>query len=247
MNDTLDINALSQETGISVRTIRYYLAQNLLPPPFGRGPAATYGPGHRDRLRLIRRLQDVHLPLAEIRKQLQALDDAGIAQALAAPAAVAEPPALNAYDYVRQVLAKAKSSPADLNLNQQPPGASLATDRAPCLSLAPSSAPGPVQDEAGTPLEVAAPNCHEAPGHTPEHERLPRDFHANASATATSAAPPGANAALGPRKPQRSNWERITLHPDIELHVRRPLARADQRRLDELLDQAQRIFGGGGG
>jgi DNA-binding transcriptional MerR regulator len=230
MNDSLDINALSQATGISVRTIRYYLAQNLLPPPFGRGPAATYGLGHRDRLKLIRRLQDVHLPLAEIRKQLQALDDAGIAQALDAPAAVAEPPALNAYDYVRQVLAKTKSSPGDLNLNQPPPGASLATDQAPCLSLAPSSAPGPIKDEAGTPLEVAAPTAG-----------------ATTSPAAPSVASPTATLALGPRKPQRSNWERITLHPDIELHVRRPLARADQRRLDELLDQAQRIFGGDGG
>jgi hypothetical protein len=42
----------------------------------------------------------------------------------------------------------------------------------------------------------------------------------------------------------RSTWERITLHPDIELHVRRPLARADQRRLDELLEHARRLFPG---
>jgi hypothetical protein len=46
-----------------------------------------------------------------------------------------------------------------------------------------------------------------------------------------------------PRLPARSTWERIALHPDLELHVRRPLAYADQRRLDELLEQAQRIFG----
>jgi DNA-binding transcriptional MerR regulator len=207
MNDNLDINALSQETGISVRTIRYYLAQNLLPPPFGRGPAATYGAGHRDRLRLIRRLQDAHLPLAEIRKQLQALDDGGVAQALTGPAAVSEPPAISAYDYVRQVLAKTKSPQSDLNLNQPPPPADLSPNQAPY--------PSPAQDEAGSP------------------------------ALATTAA--GVNAAPGTRKPQRSNWERITLHPDIELHVRRPLARADQRRLDELLDQAQRLFGGDNG
>lgn len=207
MNDSLDINALSQETGNSVRTIRYYLAQNLLPPPYGRGPAATYGAGHRDRLRLIRRLQDAHLPLAEIRKQLQAMDDAGVAQALAAHAAVAEPPAGSAYDYVRQVLAKTKSPQSDLNLNQPPPGVALSANQVPAICQA--------QDEASSP--------------------------------SLAATPAGVNAAPGPRKPQRSNWERITLHPDIELHVRRPLARADQRRLDELLDQAQRIFGGDSG
>ena len=53
------------------------------------------------------------------------------------------------------------------------------------------------------------------------------------------------DAADAPRTPfpARSTWERIVLHPDLELHVRRPLARADQRRLDELLEQARRLFG----
>jgi hypothetical protein len=45
---------------------------------------------------------------------------------------------------------------------------------------------------------------------------------------------------------KRSTWERITLHPDIELHVRRPLARADQRRLERLLADAQRLFSSDG-
>ena len=44
----------------------------------GRGSAAVYGPGHRDRLR---RLQEAHLPLAAIRTHLEALDDAGVAAA----------------------------------------------------------------------------------------------------------------------------------------------------------------------
>lgn len=197
MNDTLDINALSQESGISVRTIRYYLAQNLLLPPFGRGPAAVYGPGHRDRLRLIRRLQDAHLPLSEIRKQLQAMDDASVARALVTPATTVAPPAVSAYDYVRQVLAQAKT----------PPGVQDAT----------TAAPGDIP-----PAALANP--------------------APSGLGAAPAAPPAPNNTLGPRKPQRSNWERIALHPDIELHVRRPLARSDQRRLDELLDLAMRLF-----
>ncbi len=200
MPEITDINALSQATGISVRTIRYYLAENLLPPPAGRGPAAIYGPGHRDRLRLIRRLQDdAHLPLAEIRKQLQALDDAGVAQALAAPATAA-PPAASAFDYVRQVLAKAQS-PQEV---REPP-----------------------------------PPAHGAAAAVNRERALDQD-----AAVSRSSAP---HPAPGPRKPQRSHWERITLHPDIELHVRRPLARSDQRRLDELLDLAQRLFGDASG
>ena len=37
----------------------------------------------------------------------------------------------------------------------------------------------------------------------------------------------------------RSQWDRITLAPDIELHVRRPLAREDNRRLERLLEVAE--------
>jgi DNA-binding transcriptional MerR regulator len=177
MTDQLDINTLSRETGVPVRTIRYYLAEKLLPASAGRGPAASYGPGHRDRLRLIRRLQDAHQPLGEIQKRLQALDDAGVAAALAESGAVNEAPEpITAYDYVRQVLGK-----------------------------------------------------------SPRHSEPPIDV-ARPEPTATSAPPPTA------QQPHRSTWERIALHPDIELHVRRPLARADQRRLDALLEQAQRLF-----
>jgi len=43
-------------------------------------------------------------------------------------------------------------------------------------------------------------------------------------------------------EPVRSQWERIVLAPDIELHVRRPLSRPQNRRVDRLLDAARTIF-----
>ena len=42
--------------------------------------------------------------------------------------------------------------------------------------------------------------------------------------------------------PQRSQWERFTLAPDVELHVRRPVSREDNRKLDRLLEAARQIF-----
>ena len=39
-----------------------------------------------------------------------------------------------------------------------------------------------------------------------------------------------------------SQWERYTLTDGIELNVRRPLARSEQRMLTRLLDAARRIF-----
>jgi DNA-binding transcriptional MerR regulator len=40
----------------------------------------------------------------------------------------------------------------------------------------------------------------------------------------------------------RSQWERIALAPDVELHVRRPLTREGNRRVERLLDLARTIF-----
>ena len=43
-------------------------------------------------------------------------------------------------------------------------------------------------------------------------------------------------------QPGRSQWERFTLTDGIELHVRRPLTRMQQRRLDRLITAASDIF-----
>ena len=45
-----------------------------------------------------------------------------------------------------------------------------------------------------------------------------------------------------PNKLQRSQWERFTLAPDVELHVRRPVSREDNRKIDRLLEAARDIF-----
>jgi DNA-binding transcriptional MerR regulator len=57
--------------------------------------------------------------------------------------------------------------------------------------------------------------------------------------------PPRAQFAIPPASPEpvRSQWERFTLIERIELHVRRPLSRTQQRQLDRLLAAARDIFG----
>ena len=42
--------------------------------------------------------------------------------------------------------------------------------------------------------------------------------------------------------PVKSQWERISLAPDVELHVRRPLTRDANRRVEKLLDLARQIL-----
>ena len=47
-----------------------------------------------------------------------------------------------------------------------------------------------------------------------------------------------------PREPvvERSTWERIALTPDIEVHVRRPLSRLQNKLLERLLDHAKALL-----
>ncbi len=70
---TLTIEELAERAETSVRTIRFYIAEGLLPGPGARGKAANYGGDHLQRLRLIRRLAEQRVPLAEMRAMLARL------------------------------------------------------------------------------------------------------------------------------------------------------------------------------
>ena len=64
------IGELAEAAGISTRTIRYYVAEGLLPPPAGAGPNSRYTDTHLEQLALIGRLKEQYLPLKEIRRRL---------------------------------------------------------------------------------------------------------------------------------------------------------------------------------
>jgi DNA-binding transcriptional MerR regulator len=76
------INELAQRAGVTVRTIRYYTDQGLLPTPDTRGKYATYNRGHLLRLELIRQMKEAYLPLREIREIIQTLSDEEMRQRL---------------------------------------------------------------------------------------------------------------------------------------------------------------------
>ncbi|MGH2533927.1 MAG: MerR family transcriptional regulator [Thermomicrobiales bacterium] len=69
------IARLHEMTGVTPRTIRFYISLGLLPPAFGRGPGARYGEGHLARLQLIHLLKSQHLPLDGIKQRLHELSD----------------------------------------------------------------------------------------------------------------------------------------------------------------------------
>lgn len=73
---------LEAESGMSARTIRFYIAEGLLQPAYGRGPSAVYDADHLLRLRFITRLKNEHVPLGEIKARLSDLTPDALAAAL---------------------------------------------------------------------------------------------------------------------------------------------------------------------
>ncbi len=82
--ERLTLSELTAAADVSVRTVRYYIAEGLLPPPEGSGPGSAYTDGHLDRLRLIQRMKEAYLPLKEIRRRLSGLSDDEVRSLLAA-------------------------------------------------------------------------------------------------------------------------------------------------------------------
>jgi len=212
------ISDLARLADVTPRTVRYYVAQGLLPAPGHPGPGARYPESALARLRLIRELQRNHLPLAEIRTRLGALSDAEVATLVAAPQLT--PPA-SALEYVRDLLDG--SSPwAPAPVVSTPPTA---------LPASPAS-PVPPARAAGRASFVPLASLRQA---------------ADSAIGALSPAPGALRAeALGLAEPSgmptRSQWDRISLTPDIELHIRRPLSRLDSRRVERLVSIAHDVL-----
>jgi hypothetical protein len=63
-------------------------------------------------------------------------------------------------------------------------------------------------------------------------------------AASASPADPSAPAPVPaePAGPERSQWERLELSPNIELHVRRPLSRLEQKRVERLITIARQVL-----
>lgn len=208
-DERYSLTELADLAGVTPRTVRFYLAQGLLPAVGQTGPGSKYTRNHLTRLRLIRRLQAEHLPLAEIRRRLETLGDDEIRDLVGATEPA--PPADSALEYLRVVLGGARVARAGT-----PP------------SLRPATPPS-LQMVAERP--VVAPALMRANMSVSEAPVEPDD---------PAAAQALADATVRPS--DRSQWERIVLVPDIELHIRRPLPRAQNKQVDRLVTIARELL-----
>src|SRR3954471_14727150 len=74
--EPLGISQLSEATGVSIPTLKYYLREGLLHPGHSQGATrATYDDSHVDRVRLVRTLIEVgRLSIERVREVVQALE-----------------------------------------------------------------------------------------------------------------------------------------------------------------------------
>jgi DNA-binding transcriptional MerR regulator len=197
---TLTLADLARLADVTPRTVRYYVAQGLLPSPGQAGPGSRYPESALPRLQLIREMQRNHLPLAEIRSRLAGVTDVEIA-GLVAPAA--PPPADTAIDYIRGLLGMSR------------PPQPLARSLPPAGTAPAMASPG---------LGAAEPAPLPTPTPSPMHAAVTAPFE------------------YQPETVERSQWDRITLTPDIELQIRRPLGRLEQRRVERLITIARQVL-----
>ena len=224
---SLTLGELTEAAGVSVRTVRYYIAEGLLPPPRGAGPQSAYARGHLDRLRLIQRLKAAYLPLKEIRRRLAGLDDAEVRRLLAAEAgsggeeaarldgfAVMPPPEWNAEadpmadarDYLAVMERRVPYRTAPLDL--------------PFDALQQEAAPAPVHDGAF---------------------RAPRLSRA-AAARGPAEPEPAVEPAPEPVAMAQGLWRRIALGEEAELVISDRIYQRHRERIDWLVRWARKVF-----
>jgi DNA-binding transcriptional MerR regulator len=65
------IEELAALGGVNRRTVRYYVQEELLPPPLGVGRGKHYGPEHLRRLLRVKALQEQGLSLEDVRRAVR--------------------------------------------------------------------------------------------------------------------------------------------------------------------------------
>jgi DNA-binding transcriptional MerR regulator len=84
--DQFSIAEVEDLTGLTARTVRFYITEGIIPPAHGRGPSAKYDRNQVMRLRLVQQFKSERLPLGEIKNQLNDLTDRQVASILNADA-----------------------------------------------------------------------------------------------------------------------------------------------------------------
>lgn len=223
--DEVTLEELSERTGVESRTLRSWVSEGLLAPPFKPGRGARYPASNVDRALAVRVLKDLYgLSLSEIGRRYMMASDEQIRQ-WAREAGATTAPRGSARDYLSRIRAQSPSSePAQSSmdaLRREPPSQ------------------GPMK----TPLER---RLHEKPATSAHGVARSEERQAElASIERLILHLEKLLDAAAPRRSRGAIWTRIAITPDLELSVRGDLEPHERVLFEHLADQFRAILTGG--
>lgn len=230
LDDQLLIHELAERAGVSVRTIRYYIAEGLLPAPTTRGRYAYYSQEYLDLIELIRRLKEAYLPLREIRALVLNLPAEKVKEVLEKNAGLSQEELLRA---VRDVAQEYQEEPDKPLQSFGPPEDSAASYAGRILEDSPkylSPGPAPIKHK----LDLGRIN-------SPKREDPFEDYHPALAQESPSDAVFDRNE-LPVRPRDESTWQRIEVAPGVELLVEMAVYQKLQERIRKLIRLAREIL-----
>lgn len=241
--ETYDIGELAARADVTRRTVRYYVAEGLLPSPGGAGQQRTYTREHLLRLHAIKRLKDAYLPLDEIRRHLDGLDEHALQEILVVESA---PLPESAADYIAAVLGGGESGAARRMSGTRVDDTVGRRDLSALASQTPPPVPPPALTPASLPQMVDLPpaaSASTAPGAAGppgailpaisafiKERRAVREMSSRGDGQDDAATPASvaSQSALDPASlPPATAWQRVALGPGVELHYQET---RDERR-----------------
>lgn len=126
MDDTgLTLEELSERTGVEARTLRSWVSEGLLAPPFKPGRGARYPASNADRALAVRALKEIHgLSFPEISRNFMMASEDQIRQ-WALEAGTIATGVSSARDYLRSIRERSLHSRPGAGPGDQPPGMAL--------------------------------------------------------------------------------------------------------------------------
>jgi DNA-binding transcriptional MerR regulator len=221
----MTIQELAHKANVTVRTIRYYVEQGVLPPP-SQGRPSRYSEEHLQRLNLIRDLKAQHLPLEEVRELMSRLSLAQVRDMLARTRPATNSSLSSATEYIESVMRRAAVREEAMQYAPALPHYSAPAEPSP-----PPSAPA---------AQPAAPK-RSGPAPPP----YIRAMSSEVAAPMQSEVATLAESTRGRHTGDATTWRRVTLTPGIELHYATDETTADARAnliVGRLIEAARRIL-----
>jgi DNA-binding transcriptional MerR regulator len=224
-DNELTLEELSERTGVEARTLRSWVSEGLLAPPFKPGRGARYPASNADRALAVRALKDVHgLSFPEIGRRFMMASEEQI-RGWALEAGPITGGAGSARDYLRSI----KESRAQPRMPLRPEPDDLLS----ASSLQPS-------------MERIAPRGGAfAQARFDDKARL--SGIAKTDLASIEKLIVQLERVLGSPAPRRSRgaiWRRIAITPDLEISVRGELDRRERVLFEQLADQLRAILMG---